>query len=62
MIILKSENFNKEIKNEIRKIAKKKAIQRGAIIGSAIAAGTAGLGYGIKKAIDKNKKNKEDSK
>lgn len=53
---------NKEIKNEIRKIAKKKAIQRGAIIGSAIAAGTAGLGYGIKKAIDKNKKNKEDSK
>lgn len=50
---------NKEIKNEIRKIAKKKAIQRGAIIGSAIAAGTAGLGYGIKKAIDKKKKDKE---
>jgi len=51
---------NKEIKDAIRKVAKKKAIQRGVITGGAITAGAAGIGYGIKKAIDKNKKKKED--
>jgi len=49
---------NKEIKDEIRRVAKKKAIQRGAIVGGTVVGGTVAAGIGAKKLYDKKKKKK----